>query len=46
MKTEFLKKFFKDIDKLKNSKDRNSVLEIIESVKAAESIEHIPGIKN
>lgn len=45
MNIVFLKKFSKDIDRLKKLKDKRSVLEIIESVKSARAIEDIPGIK-
>lgn len=35
MKVEFLKEFSKDIDKIKKPKEKNSILNIIESVKNA-----------
>ena len=46
MKVVFLRKFSKDLDKIKKPRDRNSILEIIELVKVSSSIEEIPGVKN
>lgn len=45
MKTVFLKKFSKDLDKIKRSKDLSSILEVIELVKEANQISDVPGIK-
>lgn len=45
MKIEFLKKFSKDIDKIKKSKEKSSILEIIELVKSATLIREVPGVK-
>lgn len=45
METVFLKKFSKDLDKIKKPKDLRSILEIIELTKSAESIEEITGVK-
>ena len=45
MKVEFLKKFSKDLDKIKRPKDKESVLEIIKSAKQAENLNEIVGVK-
>ena len=45
MKVVFLRKFSKDLDKIKKTRDRNSILEIIELVKQSSSFEEIPGVK-
>ena len=45
MEVRYLKKFSKDLDKITQSKDEVRILEVIKSVKAAQSIEEIPGIK-
>lgn len=45
MNVLFLKKFSKDLDKIKQPKDLKSISEIIELVKAAENLEEVPGVK-
>ena len=45
MKVVFLRKFSKDLDKIKKPGDRKSILEIIALVKQSASIEEIPGAK-
>ena len=45
MKVVFLKKFSKDLDKIKKPKDRTAIIEIIESVKKAQSITEVPATK-
>lgn len=45
MKVVFLRKFSKDLDRIKKPRDRNSILEIIELVKVSSSIEELPGVK-
>ena len=45
MKVVFLRKFSKDLDKIKKPRDRNSILEIIELVNLSETFEEIPGVK-
>ncbi|MEM8896174.1 MAG: type II toxin-antitoxin system RelE/ParE family toxin [Bacteroidota bacterium] len=45
MKVVFLRKFSKDLDKIKKPRDRNSILEIIELVKQVETFEEIPDVK-
>jgi mRNA interferase RelE/StbE len=45
MKVEFLKKFLKDLDKIKKPKDKNSIIEIIEQIKAVDSLDEVPGVK-
>lgn len=45
MKVEFLRKFAKDIDKIKKPKDKNSIIEVIELVKSVSSIDDVPGVK-
>jgi mRNA interferase RelE/StbE len=41
----FLKKFSKDLDKIKKPKDLQSILEIIELVKKVQSFSEVPGTK-
>lgn len=41
----FLKKFSKDLDKIKKPKDLQSILEIIELVKQLKSFSEVPGTK-
>jgi mRNA interferase RelE/StbE len=41
----FLKKFSKDLDKIKKPKDLQSILEIIELVKQVQSFSEVPGTK-
>ncbi len=43
MKIVFLKKFSKDLDKIKKPKDRVSILEIIELVKQVETFSEVTG---
>ena len=45
MKVVFLRKFSKDLDKIKKPRDRKSTLELIELVKESKSLEEIPGVK-
>jgi mRNA interferase RelE/StbE len=45
VKVEFLKKFSKDIDKIKKPKEKNSILEVIELIKSATVIEEVSGVK-
>jgi len=45
MRVAFLKKFSKDLDKIAQPKDFNSISDIIELVKKVEKFEKIPGIK-
>ena len=45
MKVAYLKKFSKDLDKIKKPKDRESILEIIELVKQTETFTEVPGTK-
>ncbi|MEM6737743.1 MAG: type II toxin-antitoxin system RelE/ParE family toxin [Bacteroidota bacterium] len=45
MKVVFLKKFSKDLDKIKKPKDRAAILEIIELVREVQSITEVPATK-
>ncbi|MEQ8582361.1 MAG: type II toxin-antitoxin system RelE/ParE family toxin [Marinoscillum sp.] len=45
MEVVFLKKFSKDLDKIKRPKDLKAVANIIESVKSAVSFEEVTGVK-
>jgi mRNA interferase RelE/StbE len=45
MEVVFLRKFSKDLDKIKKPKDLKSVAEIIELVKSAKSFEEVIGVK-
>lgn len=45
MKIIYLKKFSKDLDKIKKPKDHQAILEIIDLVKKVKDITEIPGIK-
>ncbi len=45
MKVAYLKKFSKDLDKIKKPKDHQAILEVIQLVKEVKSINEIPGIK-
>lgn len=45
MEVIFLKKFSKDLDKIKKPKDLKSIVSIIELVKSTELFEDIPGVK-
>lgn len=45
MKVQFLKKFSKDLDKIKQPKDKAALLTLIKEAKTAESLRDIPGIK-
>ena len=44
MKVEFLRKFYKDLDKIKKIKDKDSILSVINLVKSVASIDQIPSI--
>ncbi len=44
MEVEFLRRFYKDLDKIKTRKDKDSILSAIDLVKSAESIDQIPSI--
>lgn len=41
----FLKKFHKDLDKLKNRKDKDAVIDLIEKLKSANQLSSISDIK-
>ncbi|MFV1884593.1 MAG: type II toxin-antitoxin system RelE family toxin [Balneola sp.] len=45
MKVEFLRKFYKDLDKIKRPKDNAAILEIIDSTKEVASISELPSTK-
>jgi mRNA interferase RelE/StbE len=45
MKTEFLKKFYKDLDKITTQSVKNSIADIIENVEIAANISEIKNIK-
>ena len=45
MEIVFLKKFSKDLDKIKQLKDRKAIADIIESVRAVENFEDLAGVK-
>lgn len=45
MKVAYLKKFSKDLDKIKQPKDHAAILEIIELVKEVDQITEVPGLK-
>lgn len=45
MKVVYLKKFSKDLDKIKQPKDHAAILEVIELVKRAHDITVVPGAK-
>lgn len=45
MEVVFLKKFSKDLDKIKKPKDIQSILEIIELVKQVQNFSEVPGTK-
>lgn len=45
MKVSFLKKFSKDLDKIKQPKDRLAILDIIELVKEVRDITEVPATK-
>ena len=45
MKIAYLKKFSKDLDRIKKPKDRESILEIIKLVKQVQVFTEVPGIK-
>ncbi|MEO9802246.1 MAG: type II toxin-antitoxin system RelE/ParE family toxin [Reichenbachiella sp.] len=45
MKVIFLKKFSKDLDKIKQPKDREAILSLIESVHNCSSFREIPNTK-
>lgn len=45
MKVVFLKKFSKDLDKIKKPKDLKSIADIIDLVKSSESLDEVPGVK-
>jgi len=45
LKVAYLKKFSKDLDKIKQSKDHRTILEIIELVKQVQDINEVPGTK-
>jgi len=45
LKVAYLKKFSKDLDKIKQPNDQASILEIIELVKQTQDITEVPGIK-
>jgi len=45
MKTEFLKSFYKDLDKLKLQSVKNSIASVIENVELANKAEEIKNLK-
>jgi mRNA interferase RelE/StbE len=45
LKIGYLKKFSKDLDRIKKPKDRESILEIIKLVKQVQVFTEVPGIK-
>jgi mRNA interferase RelE/StbE len=45
MKIEFLKSFSKDLDGIKNKSTKNSLLRVIELLKATDTLDKIPNIK-
>lgn len=45
MELIFLKRFDKDLDKLKNRKDKDAVIELIKQLKSADQLSDISGIK-
>ncbi|MEQ9288616.1 MAG: hypothetical protein RIG77_16970 [Cyclobacteriaceae bacterium] len=45
MQTRFLKKFSKDLDKLKQPKDKKAILNIIHEVQASSSLDNIQNVK-
>lgn len=45
MEVEFLKKFSKDLDKIKRPKEKEAILEIINLVKKSNSVNEIPSSK-
>ena len=45
MKVEFLKKFSKDLDELKQKSVKQSLIRVIESLEAFNSLEEIPNTK-
>lgn len=45
MRVAYLKKFSKDLDKIKKPKDLQAILEIIEHVKEVDQITEVAGIK-
>lgn len=45
MKVEYLGRFSKDLDKLKQPKDRSAILRAIEEVKQADSLSNLSGVK-
>ncbi len=45
MRVAYLKKFSKDLDKIKKPKDVQAILEIIELVKEVDQITEVPGTK-
>ncbi|MFY0654212.1 MAG: hypothetical protein JXQ96_19400 [Cyclobacteriaceae bacterium] len=45
MKTKFLKKFSKDLDKITQPKDKESILSIIQKVQSSNSFDDISNVK-
>ena len=45
MEVIFLKKFSRDLDKIKQPKDLKSIAAVIELVKSVDIIEEVPGVK-
>ena len=45
MKVVFLKKFSKDLDKIKQPKDHQAILKIIDLIKLAADLSEVPGVK-
>ena len=45
MQVIFLKKFSRDLDKIKQPKDKKMILELIRTVQSVRSIDEIPNVK-
>ena len=45
MKVKYLKKFSKDLDRFKKPKEKEQILQVIESVKSSSGLEEISGLK-
>lgn len=45
MEVVYLKSFSKDLDKINNEKLKESLLELLQNCKSANSLSHLPGMK-
>ena len=45
MKVEFLKKFSRDLEKIKQPRDRKAIINLIRQVKTVSQLEEVPGVK-